>query len=368
MKNLSGIVTFSGSVTSHTSILARTMNIPAIINAEKIDERYDGELAIIDGFSGTLYITPDEYKMEEYKKRKEEDEATAKKLESLKGKKNITKSGKKISLYANIGRPDEAALALSNDAEGIGLFRSEFIYLESKDFPTEDEQFSAYKSVLSQMGDKKVVIRTLDIGADKKIDYFNLPKEENPALGERAIRLCLKNKEIFKTQLRALYRASLYGNLSIMFPMITSEKEIHLIKNIITEVKEELSNEGKKYKENVETGIMIETPAAAIICDTLAKEVDFFSIGTNDLTQYALAIDRQNSSVQNFCDNHHTAILRLIEYISKTAHENNIWVGICGELASDTSLTKTFIDWGIDELSVPPALVLPIREHILSLD
>lgn len=367
-KNLSGIITFSGSVNSHTSILARTMNIPAIINAEQIDERYDGEVAIIDGFSGSLYITPDEYKIKDYKKRKETDDARTKKLEELKGKENITKSGKKISLYANIGRPDETTAVLLNDAEGIGLFRSEFIYLESNNFPTEDEQFFAYKSVLEKMGDKKVIIRTLDIGADKKIDYFNLPKEENPALGYRAIRLCLKDKDIFKTQLRALFRASIYGNLAIMFPMITSEREIHLIKDIINEVKSELSEEGTKYKDKIETGIMIETPAAAIICDILAKEVDFFSIGTNDLTQYTLAIDRQNSSVQNFCDSHHKAILRLIEYISKTARKNNIWVGICGELASDMTLTKTFIDFGIDELSVSPSLVLPLREHILSLD
>ena len=364
---LLGIVTFNGSPTSHTAILARTMNIPAIINTGRIDERFEGETAIIDGFSGTLYITPDEYTYEEYKRRKAIDDEHNKMLEKLKGRPNITKSGKEILVYANIGRPEDVASVISNDAGGIGLFRSEFLYLEADNYPTEDEQFFAYKSVLEKMGTKRVIIRTLDIGADKKIDYFNLPDEENPAMGYRAIRLCLKNKEMFKTQLRALYRASIYGKLAIMFPMIISKKEVLMIKDLIKEVKNDLDKDGIAYKDDVETGIMIETPAAAIISDILAKEVDFFSLGTNDLTQYTLATDRQNNYIQSYYDPHHEAVLRLIKHTADNAHKNGIWVGICGELASDLSLTETFINYGIDELSVSPSYVLKLREKILSI-
>ena len=364
---LLGIVTFNGSPTSHTAILARTMNIPAIINTGRIDERFEGETAIIDGFSGTLYITPDEYTYEEYKRRKAIDDEHNKMLEKLKGRPNITKSGKEILVYANIGRPEDVASVISNDAGGIGLFRSEFLYLEADNYPTEDEQFFAYKSVLEKMGTKRVIIRTLDIGADKKIDYFNLPDEENPAMGYRAIRLCLKNKEMFKTQLRALYRASIYGKLAIMFPMIISKKEVLMIKDLIKDVKNDLDKDGIAYKDDVETGIMIETPAAAIISDILAKEVDFFSLGTNDLTQYTLATDRQNNYIQSYYDPHHEAVLRLIKHTADNAHKNGIWVGICGELASDLSLTETFINYGIDELSVSPSYVLKLREKILSI-
>ncbi len=364
---LLGIVTFNGSPTSHTAILARTMNIPAIINTGKIDERFEGETAIIDGFSGTLYITPDEYTYEEYKRRKAIDDEHNKMLEKLKGRPNVTKSGKEILVYANIGRPEDVASVISNDAGGIGLFRSEFLYLEADNYPTEDEQFFAYKSVLEKMGTKRVIIRTLDIGADKKIDYFNLPDEENPAMGYRAIRLCLKNKEMFKTQLRALYRASIYGKLAIMFPMIISKKEVLMIKDLIKEVKNDLDKDGIAYKDDVETGIMIETPAAAIISDILAKEVDFFSLGTNDLTQYTLATDRQNNYIQSYYDPHHEAVLRLIKHTTDNAHKNGIWIGICGELASDLTLTETFIDFGIDELSVSPSLVLKLREKIINI-
>lgn len=367
-EKLLGIITFSGSPTSHTAILARTMNIPAIINTGKIDERYEGELAVIDGFSGALYITPDENTIKEYKSRKAAEDEHNKMLEELKGKPNTTKSGKSILLYANIGRPDDVASVISNDAGGIGLFRSEFIYLESNNYPTEDEQFFSYKSVLEKMGTKRVIIRTLDIGADKKIDYFNLPDEENPAMGYRAIRLCLKNKEMFKTQLRALFRASIYGNLAIMFPMIISKKEIIMIKDLVKEVKNDLDRDGIAYKDNVEIGIMIETPAAAIISDILAKEVDFFSLGTNDLTQYTLAADRQNNFIQSYYDSHHEAVLRLIKYVTDSAHKNGIWVGICGELATDMTLTETFLEYGIDELSVPPSYVLKLREVIRNIE
>lgn len=365
-EKLLGIVIFGGSPTSHTAILARTMNIPAIINAESLDMKYEGETAIIDGYSGTVYITPDENTIEAYKERKKLDEERRKRLEALKGKPNISKSGKSILVYANIGRPEDAVSAVVNDAGGIGLFRSEFLYLESKSFPTEDTQFYAYKSVLEKMGSKRVIIRTLDIGADKKIDYFKLPEEENPALGYRAIRFCLKNKDVFKTQLKALFRASVYGNLAIMLPMITSLNEVLMTKELINYVKKELKNDGIAFKDNIEIGIMIETPAAAIISDILAKEVDFFSLGTNDLTQYILAADRQNGAVQDYYNTHHEAVLRIIEYVADIAHKNGIWIGICGELASDLTLTELFLKYGIDELSVSPSYVLQLREKIIN--
>lgn len=367
-EKLLGIVTFGGSPTSHTAILARTMNIPAIIGTGKIDLRYDGETAVLDGSSGTLYITPDENIINDYKKRKKADEEQNRLLEKLKGQKNITKSGREIMLYANIGRPEDTANVIYNDAGGIGLFRSEFLYLESETYPSEDKQFAAYKSVLEKMGSKRVIIRTLDIGADKKTDYFNLPSEENPAMGFRAIRICLKNKDLFKTQLRALLRASVYGRLAIMFPMITSKEEIIKIKEILTEVKNDLEKDGIEYKKDVETGIMIETPAAAVISDILAPEVDFFSIGTNDLIQYTLAADRQNAFIESYYNSHHEAVFRLIRHTAENAHKNGIWVGICGELASDQTLTEDFIKWGIDELSVAPGYILKMREKILKIE
>lgn len=367
-EKLLGIVTFGGSPTSHTAILARTMNIPAIIGTGKIDLRYDGESAVLDGSSGTLYITPDENIINDYKKRKKADEEQNRLLEKLKGQKNITKSGREIMLYANIGRPEDTANVIYNDAGGIGLFRSEFLYLESETYPSEDKQFAAYKSVLEKMGSKRVIIRTLDIGADKKTDYFNLPSEENPAMGFRAIRICLKNKDLFKTQLRALLRASVYGRLAIMFPMITSKEEIIKIKEILTEVKNDLEKDGIEYKKDVETGIMIETPAAAVISDILAPEVDFFSIGTNDLIQYTLAADRQNAFIESYYNSHHEAVFRLIRFTAENAHKNGIWVGICGELASDQTLTEDFIKWGIDELSVAPGYILKMREKILQIE
>lgn len=367
-EKLLGIVTFGGSPTSHTAILARTMNIPAIIGTGKIDLRYDGETAVLDGSSGTLYITPGENIINDYKKRKKADEEQNRLLEKLKGQKNITKSGREIMLYANIGRPEDTANVIYNDAGGIGLFRSEFLYLESETYPSEDKQFAAYKSVLEKMGSKRVIIRTLDIGADKKTDYFNLPSEENPAMGFRAIRICLKNKDLFKTQLRALLRASVYGRLAIMFPMITSKEEIIKIKEILTEVKNDLEKDGIEYKKDVETGIMIETPAAAVISDILAPEVDFFSIGTNDLIQYTLAADRQNAFIESYYNSHHEAVFRLIRHTAENAHKNGIWVGICGELASDQTLTEDFIKWGIDELSVAPGYILKMREKILKIE
>lgn len=367
-EKLLGIVTFGGSPTSHTAILARTMNIPAIIGTGEIDLRYDSETAVLDGSSGTLYITPDENIINDYKKRKKADEEQNRLLEKLKGQKNITKSGREIMLYANIGRPEDTANVIYNDAGGIGLFRSEFLYLESETYPSEDKQFAAYKSVLEKMGSKRVIIRTLDIGADKKTDYFNLPSEENPAMGFRAIRICLKNKDLFKTQLRALLRASVYGRLAIMFPMITSKEEIIRIKELLTEVKNDLEKDGIEYKKDVETGIMIETPAAAVISDILAPEVDFFSIGTNDLVQYTLAADRQNSFIESYYNPHHEAVFRLIRLTAENAHKNGIWVGICGELASDQTLTEDFIKWGIDELSVAPGYILKMREKILSIE
>lgn len=355
-------VTRHGSTNSHTAILARTMNIPALIGIDFSDE-VDGKMGIVDGYTGTLYVDPDEETMKKYQAKKAEDENKKRLLLELKGKENVTLDGKKINLYANIGGVADVANALSNDAGGIGLFRSEFLYLESEDYPSEEAQFSAYKTVAENMAGKKVIIRTLDIGADKQVDYFNMDKEENPAMGYRAIRICLDRPEIFKTQLRAIYRASYYGTISIMFPMIISVKEVRRIKEIIAEVKAELTEEGIPYKD-CEIGIMIETPAAVMISDLLAEEVDFFSIGTNDLTQYTLAIDRQNPKLDNIYDSHHEAILRMLKMVVDNGHKHGCWVGICGELGADTTLTSTFLKMGFDELSVSPSMVLRVREAI----
>lgn len=362
-------VTEGGSTSSHTSILARMMNIPAIIGAKDVfDSSYNGKPAIVDGFTATLYIDPDEETIHKMTARKKEIEEQLKLLQQLKGQKSITKDGQHIELCANIGNVLDVGTALKNDAEGIGLFRSEFLFLESNDYPSEDVQFGAYKEVLSKMINKRVIIRTLDIGADKQVDYFNMPKEENPALGIRAIRICLQRPEIFKTQLRALYRASVFGKLAIMFPMIASEWEVIKVLEIIEEVKNELDSEGIAYSNNVELGCMIETPAAAVTSDILSKHLDFFSIGTNDLTQYTLAADRQNPDIGQFCDTHHIAILRLINMVVQNAHKNGTWVGICGELGADLELTETFLAIGVDELSVTPSAVLPIRKKVIETD
>ena len=360
-----GFATMYGSSNSHTAILARTMNIPAVIGlGEALRQEYDGKDAIIDGFTGTLYIDPDEETRKAMEEKREKDLEQKALLETLKGKENVTKSGQKINVYANIGNVSDLGAVLKNDAGGIGLFRSEFLYLENTDFPTEEQQFSVYKQVAESMAGKKVIIRTLDIGADKQVDYFGLDKEVNPALGYRAIRICLTRPEIFKTQLRALYRAAMFGNISIMFPMIISVKEVLKIKEIIAEVKEELKNEGIPYKDDVELGIMIETPAAVMVSRELAKEVDFFSVGTYDLTQYTLAIDRQNSKLDEFYDPHHPAVLAMIKMAAENAHAEGAWIGICGELGADLELTETFLKMGLDELSVSPSMVLPLRKKI----
>ena len=363
---LLAFVTRYGSSNSHTAILARTMGIPALIGVE-IDEQWNGKKGIIDGFEGKIIVEPDEETLNEYLKKQEAAKEQKKLLQSLKGKDTVTKSGKQIKLYANIGNPSDLAAVVQNDAAGIGLFRSEFLYLEASDYPTEDEQLKAYKQVAETMAGKKVIIRTLDIGADKQADYFNLEKEENPAMGYRAIRICLTREEVFKTQLRALYRASAYGNIAIMYPMITSVDEVRRIKEISKQVRDELIAAGVGIGE-VEEGIMIETPAAAIISDLLAKEVDFFSVGTNDLTQYTLAIDRQNSKLDEFYNPHHEAILRMIQMVIDNAHKEGIWAGICGELGADTELTERFVEMGIDELSVSPACVLPIRKIVRDME
>ena len=350
---------------SHTAILARTMNIPAVIGlGEDLLTKYDGKMAVIDGFTGMLYIDPDEETMKVMEEKRAKDQEQKALLEQLKGKENVTKSGQKINVYANIGNVSDVGAVLKNDAGGIGLFRSEFLYLENSDFPTEEQQFAVYKQVAENMAGKKVIIRTLDIGADKQVDYFGLDKEENPALGYRAIRICLTRKEIFKTQLRALYRAAMFGNISIMFPMIISVAEVHEIKAIIAEVKEELKNEGIPFKDDVELGVMIETPASVMISRELAKEVDFFSVGTNDLTQYTLAIDRQNAKLDKFYDPHHPAVLAMIKMAADNAHAEGAWIGICGELGADLELTEEFLKMGLDELSVSPAMVLPLRKRI----
>ena len=359
-------VTAYGSSNSHTAILARNMNIPAVIGVgeEFLEKIQDGMQMIVDGYTGEIYIEPNKETYENYQKKKQEENEKRELLFSLKGKDNVTVDGTTIEVYANIGSDDNIAAVLLNDAGGIGLFRSEFLYLESDDFPDEEKQFNVYRKVLENMAGKKVIIRTLDIGADKQADYFNLDKEENPALGFRAIRICLTHPEIFKTQLRALYRASVYGKLGIMFPMVISVEEVEKIKEMCEEVKRELKSSGVEYSDNIEVGIMIETPAAAVISDKLAPMVDFFSIGTNDLTQYVLACDRQNPKLDDFCDTHHEAILRLIKMSADNAHKNGAWVGICGELAADTTLTETFLRMGIDELSVSPGYVLKLRDTI----
>lgn len=357
-------VTRRGSVNSHTAILARTMNIPAIINTGiDLEQNLDGKEAVVDGFRGIVYLEPTLEVLEEMKKRLEEERQKKELLQELKGKETVTLDGKKIKLYANIGSVSDIAGVLKNDASGIGLFRSEFLYLEKEDCPTEDEQFAAYKAALENMGGKKVIIRTLDIGADKQVDYFHMEKEENPAMGCRAIRICLERKDIFKTQLRALYRASAFGNLSIMFPMIISVKEVDEILEIVEEVKKELREEGIAMGE-AELGIMIETPAAVMVSDELAKKVDFFSIGTNDLTQYTLAIDRGNAKLDRYYDAHHLGVLRMIQMTVESAHKHGIWAGICGELASDLELTETFLAMGVDELSVSPSEILGLRKKI----
>ena len=359
-------VTRHGSTNSHTAILARTMNIPALIGIDYTEDA-EGKLGIVDGYEGKLIIDPPASVLEEYRARKEADEEKKRLLMELKGKEDVTLDGKQIKLYANIGSVSDVATVLANGAGGIGLFRSEFLYLESSDYPTEEEQFTAYRKVAEMMAGKKVIIRTLDIGADKQVDYFGLDKEENPAMGYRAIRICLDRTDIFKTQLRALYRASYYGNIAIMFPMIISVDEVLKIKGIVAEVKKELDAEGLPYRE-VELGIMIETPAAVMMTAELAKEVDFFSVGTNDLTQYTLAIDRQNPKLDNIYDSHHPAIMKMLQMIVDNGHAGGCWVGICGELGADTTLTETFLRMGFDELSVSPSMVLSVREEIRKTD
>ena len=360
-------VTRKGSSNSHTAILARTMNIPALINIE-YDDSVNGMMAIVDGKNGTLILEPNEETLKKYQELKDEELRQRTMLRELKGKQTETKSGRKLHLYANIGSTADVASVLANDAEGIGLFRSEFIYLEKDNYPTEEEQFQIYKTVAQNMAGKKVIIRTLDIGADKQIDYFNMAHEENPAMGYRAIRICLDRPEVFKTQLRALFRAAMFGNISIMYPMIISVKEVLQIKEIVAEVKKELTEQGIPFKDDVEQGVMIETPAAVMISDLLAKEVDFFSIGTNDLTQYTLAIDRQNAKLDNIYDSHHEAVLRMIKMVVDNAHKEGIWAGICGELGADTTLTERFVEMGLDELSVSPTFVLPVRKIVREMD
>lgn len=358
-------VTMYGSANSHTAILARTMNIPAVIGlGEALKEEYDGKVAIVDGVDGKVYIDPDEETMASMQKKQKKDQEQKELLNQLKGKENVTKSGQKVNVYANIGNLADVGAVLKNDAGGIGLFRSEFLYLESDTYPTEEQQFAVYKKVAETMAGKKVIIRTLDIGADKQVDYFKLDKEDNPALGYRAIRICLTRPEIFKTQLRALYRASAYGQISIMFPMIISVAEVKKIKEIVEEVKAELRTEGAAFREDVELGIMIETPAAVMVSRELAKEVDFFSVGTNDLTQYTLAVDRQNQKLEDFYDSHHPAVLAMIRMAAESAHAEGKWIGICGELGADVTLTETFLKMGIDELSVAPGMVLKVRQKI----
>ena len=358
-------VTVKGSLNSHTAILARTMAIPALVNTSMIlDENMDGKMGIVDGASGTFYVDPDEATLSEMRKRQEEEDHRKELLLTLKGKENVTLDGQRVMLYANIGNIKDLATVIQNDAGGIGLFRSEFIYLEKEDYPTEEEQFQIYRQVAQTMAGKRVIIRTLDIGADKQCDYFQMEHEENPALGCRAIRICLTRPEIFKTQLRALFRASAFGKIAIMYPMITSVSEVRKIKEIVEEVKKELTSQGVEFGDP-EQGIMIETPAAAIISDELAKEVDFFSIGTNDLSQYTLAIDRQNPKLDPFFDPHHPAILRMISMVVENAHKAGIWTGICGELGADPSLTREFLAMGVDELSVSPGSILPLRKIIL---
>ena len=364
-----GFITAGGSGSSHTAILARTMGIPAIVGmGDALKPEYEGRQAIADGSTGALVIDPDDDTRDRLLKKREEQQRLQRLLETLKGQENVTKDGKTVRIYCNIGSPEDVHAVQVNDGGGIGLFRSEFLYLNTKDYPTEDEQFKAYKQVLSDMDGKEVIIRTLDIGADKQIGYFNLPKEDNPAMGMRALRICLNRPEIFRVQLRALFRASAYGKLGIMFPMVTSVWEVREAKRMCEEVKRDLKHEGIPYSDDVKIGVMIETPAAAVISDRLAKEVDFFSIGTNDLTQYTLACDRQNNDLGRFYNPHHPAVLRLIQMVTENAHKNGIWVGICGELGADLTLTETFLAIGVDELSVTPRAVLPLRNAVRMTD
>ncbi len=364
-----GFVTSGGSTNSHTAILARTLGITAVVNTgTQLHTDVEGKTVIVDGFTGTVYLDPDPATLDKMKKKQAEAEERKIRLEAYRGKESVTVDGYKVNVFANIGNPDNVPQALANDAEGIGLFRSEFLYLENATYPTEEQQFEAYKKTVEMMGGKTVVIRTLDIGADKKVDYFDLKAEENPAMGMRAIRICLTRPTLFKTQLRALCRASAYGKIAIMFPMIISVDEVRRSRELLRQVQNELRHEGIAFDESMEVGIMIETPAAALISDELAKEVDFFSIGSNDLTQYTLAIDRQQTDLDNFFDPHHPALLRLIEMTVKNGHKEGIWVGICGELGADLSLTEDFLRMGVDELSVSPPSVLPLREKIGSID
>lgn len=363
-KKILAFVTVRGSANSHTSILARMMNIPALIGVPlDLDKVQSGMRAVVDGIQGEVIFEPNEFVCEETERKIKKEQEKRRLLQELNGKENVTLGGRKVNVYANIGGIGDIGYVLENDAGGIGLFRSEFLYLGRDDFPTEEEQFQAYRQVLQTMGEKKVIIRTLDIGADKQVDYFNLGKEDNPAMGYRAIRICLKQPDIFKTQLRALLRASIYGNLSIMYPMITSVQEVEKIYAIVEEVKEELGKEQITFREP-EQGIMIETPAAVMISDKLAQMVDFFSVGTNDLTQYTLAIDRQNEKLDAFYNPHHEAILAMIQIITDNAHKYGKWAGICGELGGDLELTETFVKMGIDELSVSPSMILPLRKRI----
>ena len=358
-------VTQGGSTNSHTAILAKTMNIPAIIGiGDALDEKYEGKEAIVDGANGCLIIEPDEETMKEYQAKKQEYLAQQELLQQFRGKETVSLDGQKVKLYANIGNASDIGAVIKNDAAGIGLFRSEFLYLENDNFPTEEEQFKVYKYVAETMGQKQVIIRTLDIGADKLFDYINLPHEENPAMGYRAIRICLKQQDMYRTQLRALLRASAFGNIAIMFPMIVALEEVLQIKEIVKSVMAELDASGIPYNKEIQLGIMIETPAAAMISDDLAKEVDFFSVGTNDLTQYTTAVDRQNANLEGFYYPHHKGLLRLIKMAADNAHKNGIWIGICGELGADMEMTEAFLAMGIDELSVSPACVLPLRKKI----
>ena len=364
-----GFVTSGGSTNSHTAILARTLGITAVVNTgTQLHTDVEGKTVIVDGFTGTVYLDPDSATLDKMKKKQAEAEERKIRLEAYRGKESVTVDGYKVNVFANIGNPDNVPQALANDAEGIGLFRSEFLYLENATYPTEEQQFEAYKKTVEMMGGKTVVIRTLDIGADKKVDYFDLKAEENPAMGMRAIRICLTRPTLFKTQLRALCRASAYGKIAIMFPMIISVDEVRRSRELLRQVQTDLKREGIAFDESMEVGIMIETPAAALISDELAKEVDFFSIGSNDLTQYTLAIDRQQTDLDNFFDPRHPALLRLIEMTVKNGHKEGIWVGICGELGADLSLTEDFLRMGVDELSVSPPAVLPLREKIGSID
>ena len=368
-KKILGFVLSGGSASSHTAILARNLGIATVVNTgTQIHTDLEGKMAVVDGFTGTVYLDPDEATLAVMQEKQKQAQAERERLENVRGKESVTQDGQKVLIYANAGNPADLPRVVASDAEGIGLFRSEFLYLENDDYPTEEQQFEAYKKALTAMEGKRVVIRTMDIGADKKADYFDLDPEENPAMGLRAIRICLTRPELFKTQLRALCRASVYGRLAIMFPMIISVEEVRKAKALLAEVMTQLKKEGIPCAEQIETGIMIETPAAALVSDALAEEVDFFSLGTNDLTQYTLAIDRQQTKLDDFFDPHHPAVLRLIEMTAKNAHKAGIWVGICGELGADLSLTETFLRMGIDELSVSATSVLPLRDKVRSLN